>query len=258
MGFIIPLASKPTECINDITPHDMHSNHICGASGTFILFGGFAGVVWAFLRALSLHLQICWELVVGKYFHIFSQAAGWGVPTIAAVASLVFSGVSFRFGSTCHINHENSLAAFWIPLMVVSGLTAILQFATLGYCIKVYLASMLNSNRVTMVDSSLPSTGSGTITPHQAYRRVRRVIALQWRGITIVLIIIADVIFFSIVFVFQDVTVHRVREESHLASDWVNCLMRNKGDKDQCLDDAKILVVNEGTILAVLILLAVR
>lgn len=39
-----------------------------------------------------------------------AQAAGWGIPLVGIVLALVFSGVSFRFGVTCHINHPNSLA----------------------------------------------------------------------------------------------------------------------------------------------------
>lgn len=233
----------------------MHTLHICGASGTFLLFGGFSVVAWAFLRALSLHLQICWDIVVGRYFHIFAQAVGWGLPVIVITASLVFSGVSFRFGATCHINHENSLAAFWIPILIMAGLAAVLQFTTFGYCIKVYLASLADNNTA---GSSLPSTAGVSLTPRQAYRRVRRVIALQWRGITIVVIIIADVIFFSIVFVFQDVTTHAVREDPSLARDWFMCLIGSQGDKNECLGEAGVIVVNMATILAVLILLAVR
>ncbi|KAL2757166.1 hypothetical protein ACRALDRAFT_1062782 [Sodiomyces alcalophilus JCM 7366] len=255
LGFIVPLAARPSQCMNDITPHDMHSLPICGVSGSFLLFGGFAGVVWAFLRALSLHLQICWDIVVGRYFHFFAQAAGWGLPAIAIVASFVFSGVSFRFGATCHINHENSLAAFWIPILIIAGLAAVLQFTTFGYCIKVYLASLADNNTA---GSSLPSTAGVSLTPRQAYRRIRRVIALQWRGITIVVIIIADVIFFSIVFVFQDVTTHAVRKDPSIAADWTVCLVQAQGDKNECLEEAGVLVVNKATILAVLLLLAIN
>ncbi|CRK31999.1 hypothetical protein BN1708_005636 [Verticillium longisporum] len=259
MGFVIPLAAQPQECINDITPHNMHTSGVCGASGSFLLLGGFAGVMWVFLRAVSLHLQICWQAVVGRNFMLISQATGWGFPAIALLVALLFSGVSFRFGATCHINHENSLATFWIPLLVFAGLTVIIQFATFGYCIKVYLASLAD-NSASTEGSSLPqyAASARTMTPRQAYRRVRRVIALQWRGITIVLIIICDVIFFSVIFVFQDVTVQAVREDKTIAEPWILCLFGSGGDKNKCLDLAKPLVVNEATITAVLVLLAIN
>ncbi|KFA70433.1 hypothetical protein S40285_00628 [Stachybotrys chlorohalonatus IBT 40285] len=259
LGFVIPLAAQPEQCYDDITPHSMHTNRLCGASGSFLMLGGWAGVMWAFLRSLSLHLQICWQVLVGRNFMIFAQAAGWGIPIIGLTLALVFSGVSFRFSATCHINHQNSLADFWIPLLIFAGLTVIITFATFGYCIKVYLAS-LSDNSASTEGSSLPHYQSSvqSLSPRQAYRRVRRVISLQWRGIAIVLIIITDVIFFSIIFVFQDSIVVSAREDASVAQEWAACLALSGGDKNQCLDQASGLVVNEATVSAVLMLLALN
>ncbi|MBE3046460.1 hypothetical protein IMZ48_28800 [Candidatus Bathyarchaeota archaeon] len=239
----------------------MKSSTVCAASATALLFGGFSGVMWVFLRAVSLHLQICWQQNVGRLFMIFSHAAGWLVPFVVVTLALVFSGVSFRFGDTCHINHKHSLYDFWIPILIFSGLTVLIQFATLGYCIKVYLASL--------ADSSASTEGSGmpdytnsiqTMTPRQAYKRVRRVIALQWRGIAIVLIIIIDVIFFSVVFVFLDNTVEDVKNNPISGMPWLECLAgavaKGRG-KEECLDEARKLVAGEGPVIAVLLLLAV-
>ncbi|CAJ2501589.1 Uu.00g044420.m01.CDS01 [Anthostomella pinea] len=259
LGFIIPLAAKPNQCFNEITPNGMDTSSVCAASGAFLLAGGWAGVMWVFLRALSLHLQICWQLVVGRNYMWFSQGLGWGIPIIGLIILLVFSGVSFRFGATCHINHENSLADFWIPLLVFAGLTVIIQFATFGYCIKVYLAS-LTDNSATTEGSGMPSYSNSirTMTPRQAYRRVRRVIQLQWRGIAIVLIIITDVIFFAIVFVFLDSTVQSVKVDPTIAEPWVLCLMTTGGNKNACLDKAAPIIVSLSTVTVMLILLAIN
>ena len=237
----------------------MRTNPTCAASGFFIILGGWSGVLWIFLRALSLHLQICWQLVVGRNFMWFSQAVGWGIPIIGVVVAFILSGVSFRFGASCHINHKNSLADLWIPLLVFAGLTIIIQFTTFGYCIKVYLASLAD-NSASTEGSGMPSYTNSirTMTPKQAYRRVRRVISLQWRGIAIVLIIVADVIFFSIVFVFQDTTVESVKNDPNRATTWVICLIQNKGNKVPCLDLASMLAINMATSGAVLFLLAVN
>lgn len=237
----------------------METSKVCGASGTFIMLGGWAGVMWAFLRSLSLHLQICWQVLVGRNFMIFSQAAGWGVPILGIILALVFSGVSFRFGATCHINHENSLADFWIPLLIFAGLTVIITFATFGYCIKVYLAALSDNNAASTENSSLPTYTNSVVTmsPRQAYRRVRRVIYLQWRGIAIVMIIVADVIFFSIIFVFQDNVVQSVTHDPKIGADWIMCLIRESGDKNKCLNEAGDLVINLATMAAVLLLLTV-
>lgn len=259
LGFVIPLAGNPDQCYDSITPNDMQTSSVCAASGSFIVIGGWAGVLWIFLRSLSLHLQICWQVVVGRNFMWFSHAVGWGLPALGIVLALTLSGVSFRFGATCHINHENSLADLWIPLLVFAGLTIIIQFATFGYCIKVYLASLADNNATTENSAGLPSytTSIRTMTPRQAYRRVRRVIQLQWRGIAIVLIIIADVVFFAIVFVFQDNTIEKIKTNPETAMPWIRCLLANRGDKNQCLYKTDSLVTNMATVGAVLVLLAV-
>lgn len=260
LGFVIPLAGRPDQCYDDITPNDMQTSSVCAASGTFILLGGWAGVLWVFLRSLSLHLQICWQVVVGRNFMWFAQATGWGIPAVGIVLALTLSGVSFRFGNTCHINHHNSLADLWIPLLVFAALTIVIQFATFGYCIKVYLASLADNNATTENSSGLPSYSNSirTMTPRQAYRRVRRVIQLQWRGITIVLVIVCDVVFFAIVFVFQDNTLQNIKNDPTVAADWIKCLAFSGGDRDACLSYANGFVVSIATVGAVLILLAVR
>ncbi|CAK7207985.1 hypothetical protein SEUCBS139899_010819 [Sporothrix eucalyptigena] len=259
LGFIVPLAGRPDQCADAITPNGMQSSSVCAASGTLLILGGWVAVMWVFLRSLSLHLQICWQVVVGRSFMWISHATGWGIPILGTVLAIVFSGVSFRFGTTCHINHNNSLADLWIPLLVFAGLTIVIQLVTFGYCIKVYLAS-LNDNAASTENSGLPSYSNSirTMTPRQAYRRVRRVIQLQWRGIAIVLIIVIDVIFFSVVFVFQDNTVAAISADPAKATTWLLCLATHEGDKSQCLNDAAAFTVNEATVGAVLVLLAMN
>jgi hypothetical protein len=160
---------------------------------------------------------------------------------------------------TCHINHKNSLAGFWIPLLVFAGLTVIIQFATFTYCIKVYLASLADDSNTTQ-SSGLPSYTNSlrTVSPRQAYRRIRRVLELQWRGIAIVILIITDVIFFAVVFVYLDNNEAAVLSNESVAEPWLLCLVESNGDKNKCLDLAGPLVVNEATVMAVLILLSVR
>jgi len=89
-----------------------------------------AVTTWIFLRALSMHLQICWDIVPGKKFFIFAQAGGWGLVALILTLTIIFTGVSFRFGDACHVNAKNSMAVFWGPLMAVAGSAALLQGAT--------------------------------------------------------------------------------------------------------------------------------
>ncbi|KFY47193.1 hypothetical protein V494_00102 [Pseudogymnoascus sp. VKM F-4513 (FW-928)] len=269
LGFVIPLGAKPEQCANAITPHGMESSTTCALSGAFLLAGGWCGIMWVFMRALALHLQICWQVVIGKAFMWGALIGGWGVPAVALAIAMVFSGVSFRFGETCHINHTNSLADFWIPLLIFGGLTVIIQFTTFGYCIKVYLASLSDSSSTTN-SSALPSYSGSvvTLTPRQAYRRIQRVVELQWRGIAIVIIIIIDVIFFAVVFVVMDnnqikaanvsaETIGNTKPgEENPSVEWLACLVGAQGDKGPCLEKSANLIMNQATITAVLVLLS--
>lgn len=151
------------------------------------------------------------------------------------------------------------MADFWIPILAFAGITLVIQFATFGYCIKVYLAS-LGDDSTTTENSGMPSyapSSRATVSPRQAYRRVRRVIELQWKGISIVLLIVADVIFFAIIFVYMDNTETKMANEPATARKWLLCLITNGGDKNKCLNAATPLVINVATVMAVLILLAV-
>lgn len=221
-----------------------------------------------FLRSFSIHLQICWQVVPGKKVFWSSMVAGWGVPAIFVALALPLTGTSYRFGNTCHINHEKALDDYWGPLLAFAGISTILQFATFGYCIKVYIKSLFNdnsNNSTSQVSSAgLPSYNSRagsvkTVTAGQAYRRVKKVIALQWRGTIIVLIMIINVVYLAVVFVQMDNTVTAAMQDLGRAEPWLLCLVLNEGDKNVCLDQVKAagLVTNEATVMAVLILLSV-
>lgn len=173
--------------------------------------------------------------------------------------SLSTTGVSYRFGDTCHINHDKALGVFWGPLLAVAGAAMILQFGTLGYCIQVYLKALMCDNTTTDNSSGLPSYSGSvrTVSARQAYRRVRSVIELQWRGILVVLVIITDVVFFSIVFVSMDNTTRAVASDLTKAEPWLLCLVMSGGNKNACLDKVTGLVFKESTVLAVLIMLSV-
>ncbi|KAL6715922.1 hypothetical protein ACLMJK_006883 [Lecanora helva] len=268
LGFIIPLAANPDQCHDSITPNDMYSDMTCAFSGAFLLFGGFAAIFWGFLRSLSIHLQICWQVVPGKKFFWASILGGWGVPALIVAIALPVTGISYRFGDTCHINHTKALDDYWGPLLAFAAISTVLQFTTFGYCIKVYIKSLFeDSNKSSSQASSggLPSytSRSGsikTVTARQAYRRVQKVIALQWRGTVIVLIIIINVVFLAVVFVQMDNTVTAAVHHLEKAEPWLLCLVMNQGNKNACLDKVRSadLVTSEATVMAVLILLSLN
>ncbi|EHY59374.1 G protein-coupled receptor gprM [Exophiala dermatitidis] len=258
LAFIIPQAAKPDQCFNEITPNDMHSSGVCAVSGAFLLFGGWAIVIWVFCRALALHLQICWEVVPGDKFFYTSLAFGWGIPIVGLALTLSLTGVSFRFGNVCHINHKDALQDFWGPLLAFAALGLVLQFITIGYCVHVYMKSILDDKPTTNDSSQAPPTYSNsmrTVSARQTYRRVKRVVQLQWRGASIVLVITAEVVFFSVVFVSMDNSTQINEQLLRKATPWLNCLALAQGDKTKCLSYTKGLVKSEGVVLAVLIIL---
>ncbi|KAI4191274.1 MAG: hypothetical protein L6R41_000201 [Letrouitia leprolyta] len=212
-----------------------------------------------FLRSLSIHLQICWQVVPGPKFFWGSLLAGWGLPVLFASIALAKTGVSYRFGDTCHINHERAIQDYWGPLLAFAAVSTILQFATLGYCIRVYIRSLFKDDSRSQGSSGLPSYNGSvrTVTAKQAYRRVQKAIAVQWRGVVVVIIIIVNVVFLAVVFVSMDNTEQSVMQDFGKAEPWLSCLVINGGDKNACLDKIKGLATPEPTVMAVLILISV-
>ncbi|GAB7363526.1 hypothetical protein MBLNU230_g3795t1 [Neophaeotheca triangularis] len=264
LGFTIPLAAQPDQCYNEITPNDMYSSMTCAWSGAFIIGGGMCAAMWVLVRALSMNLQICWDIVPGKKFFYASQALGWGIPGVLFTATMTVTGVSFRFGNECHVNHDNSMATFWGPLMAIAGLAGIIQLITLGYCIHVYLRNLWSDQPPTSTtgtgsNSALPSYNNSvrTQTARAVYRRLKKVLWLQWRGICIVSIILVDVIFFSTVFVYLDSQENTLSSDIEKLQPWLRCLGQYPEDNDECVDMVQGLLVNEGTVVAVLLLLSV-
>jgi len=128
------------------------------------------------------------------------------------------------------------------------------------YCIKVYLQSMWSDDRTeTQSSAGLPSytTSVKTRSPRAIYRRVRKVVWLQWRGITIVVFILVDVIFFSVVFIWlNSVSTHAV-DDIEKAMPFLLCLITNPTGHEKCAALGQMLFVNQSTVIAILIMLSV-
>jgi len=92
--------------------------------------GALAAGVWIFIRSLSMHLQICWDIVPGQIFFYVSMGVGWGVAAILFVMAMAFTGVSFRFGDACHVNSLNSTKDFWGPLLGIASAAGLVQLIT--------------------------------------------------------------------------------------------------------------------------------
>ncbi|KAA8646969.1 hypothetical protein EYZ11_000127 [Aspergillus tanneri] len=257
IAFVIPLGVKPDQCYNQITPKGMHDDVSCAFTGALLLCGGWIVVVWSFIRAVAFHLQVCWEVILGPKFMWGAFICGFGIPGIGMTVMLVLTGVSYRFGSLCHINTHYSTQDYWAPVMAFAAAALILQLATMAYCTHIYVKSVFDSDTTTN-SSGLPSYTSSvrTVTARQAYRRIKRVLQLQWRGVALVLIIIGNVIFFAVAFISMNNQLQMTPDTLEKSLPWLMCLVETEGNKAQCSKYLKEIGPNEGILLAVLVLLS--
>lgn len=194
--------------------------------------------------------------MLGAKFMWAAFVSGFGIPGIGMAVMLVYTGVSFRFGEICHINISHALQDYWAPLLTFSIAAWILQMATMAYCMRIFVRALFDHS--TNNSSGLPSYTASmrTVTARQAYRRVRHVLQLQWRGVALVLIIIGNVVFFAVVFIKLDRAVELTPTNARHAQPWLVCLALSGGDRSQCQAQASALGPNEATLLAMVILLS--
>ncbi|KNG46500.1 g protein-coupled receptor : secretin-like protein [Stemphylium lycopersici] len=261
LGFVIPFGAQPEQCYDEITPNDMYSSLTCAFSGAFLISGGLSMAVWIFIRALSMHLQICWDVTPGKKFFYWAQGLGWSIAAAFFTITITITGVSFRFGDVCHVNAEYSMKDFWGPLLAIAGAAMVIQVATFVYCIKVYLQNMFSDEKTeTQSSAGLPSytTSIQTRSAKAVYRRVRKVLYLQWRGITIVVFILVDVIFFSIVFIWLNSATSHATENLEEIIPYVKCLMTEyQSNLEACFPLGQDIAIDQSTVTAILIMLSI-
>lgn len=220
--------------------------------------------VWIFIRALSMHLQICWDVTPGKKFFYWAQGLGWSVAATFFTITITITGVSFRFGDVCHVNAAHSMQDLWGPLLAIAGGAMLIQISTFVYCIKVYLQNMFSDEKTeTQSSAGLPSYTNSvrTRSARAVYRRVRKVLWLQWRGITIVVCILVDVIFFSVVFIWLNSLTSHATENINDLMPYLLCLINAYKETDPnpepCFVLGQDLAVDESTVIAILMMLSV-
>lgn len=205
-----------------------------------------------------MHLQICWDVVPGRKFFYLAQALGWGVIAALFTATVTFTGVSMRFGDACHVNSVHSMKNFWGPLLGIAAASTLTQLGTFAYCLHVYLKNLWSDEQTdTNSSCGLPSyTSSDRAQSARAvYRRVKKVIMLQWRGIAIVILLLVDVIFFSTVFVYLDSMENAAVKEPEMLQPWLLCLIAFP--KEECFHFGQDFLINQPTVVAVLMMLSV-
>jgi hypothetical protein len=259
-------------CYDAITPNDMYSDLSCAFSGAFILWGGMASVVWVLSRSFWTHLRVCWDISESRLFVMASHMFGWGVPTILTAICMKYTGVSYRLAIICLPNDKHTFATFFGWIIAFAGLAFALQITTSSYCLYVYLMNLWKTGsssstlRATGNSSDLPSVSSPRKSEmswkaprQQAWARVRKIFILQWRNISLCLLVIAVVAMISGVFVSLNTSLARDKARGFRAKDiagWAACLVITQ-DKNKCLPLAKQLGITESAITASLIVCAV-
>jgi hypothetical protein len=111
----------------------------------------------------------------------------------------------------------------------------------------------------TQSSAGLPSYTNSvrTRSAKAVYRRVKKVVWLQWRGLTIVVFILVDVIFFSVVFVYLNSVETDAAEHLDKAMPYLFCLVSNAADVSKCFELGQSLFVNMSTVIAILMMLSV-
>lgn len=137
-----------------------------------------------------------------------------------------------------------------------------------------YTRQLLKRGGSTNDPSSTDNTGSSPTTPaysskqppsshfgskRLAWRRVHRVLAMQWRSIVLSLLIIIECVYFGAVYVAQVRVSKDAAQPQHIAQleKWVLCLVGSVGDKDKCLPLAAPLGIGEEVVVASLFIAAV-
>lgn len=225
-------------------------------------------VTWILVRALFMHLQICWDITPSKYHFIGANVAAWTVTIGLVSAVLAHAGVSFRFGGYCHVNHTGSIPTYWAWLLTFGALAFLFQLATFAYCIKVYLqAALLRSDHTSTTRSSesggrkasasAPSTlSSRSRNARAALRRVKQVLALQWRSLAIVALAVFTTAFVCVVFIVLDNKQEKLAfANTEALVPWIVCMILTR-DNEQCLDRTGPIIIPERITVATLFILA--
>ena len=85
-----------------------------------------------------------------------------------------------------------------------------------------------------------------------AWRRVQKVLALQWRSILLSLQVIVQTVYFGSVYVAAARATEADEQSTKSAQvmQFIECLVLSGGDRNACLSYAKVLGLNQNTVLA--------
>ncbi|KAK8247924.1 hypothetical protein HDK77DRAFT_508168 [Phyllosticta capitalensis] len=256
LGLFIPLGTKPDLCYDEITPNWQATDNSCAWSGALLSLGSVGVAYWVMLRAIWLNIRVCWDKDPGKWFMIFAIASGIALPVLFTALSVSITGVAYRVGMTCLPNHEHAMETLWVWQIIFSSASILIQLCTTSYCIYVYLRVLMQSRGQHINSGSYGQ--SAQQKPQTAWRRLRRLLLLQWRTITLTLIVTIETLYFVLIFWAQDRRFGEVNTAVTTASSvrtWSACLFLSQGNKNDCIHYTNNIRLPESSVLGSLILL---
>lgn len=255
LGFIVPLARKPPQCYDPVTPNGMHSNGTCAFGGAAIAFGLMGYTGWVLVRSLFMHLQIVWNITPADISYWAANVVVWSITIALTAAVLAHVGVSFRFGGYCHVN-VGSYSTYWGWILAFGGIALLLQLGTFIYCMKVYVSYALAMRNDPSQRSASVTGSSRSRTARATARRVRQVLLLQWRSLALVSLAIFTTAFVCIVFIVFDnrLTVQAFANTEELIP-WLLCIIATQ-DASQCTHLTAPVIISESLALATIYLLS--
>lgn len=189
------------------------------------------------------------------------------MPGIFLGISLPITGVSYRLGPTCIPNQQNAFLTWFGWLIAFGCLAALIQCSTTCFCLWLYARHFWQGdNSVTHDVSTAGLTADGQRRPsvrlgkRMAWHRLKEVLVLQWRSILLSAFVIIDTVFFGAVYVATERAVMAEQQPTKQPDviKFVTCLILSEGDRDACLGYAKVLGLNESTVIASLFMSAVN
>ena len=199
---------------------------------------------------------------------------GWGIPLTFLTIMLTVSGLSYRLGQLCLPNPRGAVATWFGPMIAFGGLGAVIQLATTGFCFVVYTRAVMstrgraaapNSRRGAPAPSSAPAASLAgkpgvSVSRRVAWKRVSRIMQVQWRSIVLSIVVIIILVYFGIIYITSSSKQLQLTDPDRPArtTAWSLCLILFRGDQGACIEYAKALDLNEEILNAAMFMAGVR
>jgi hypothetical protein len=186
-----------------------------------------------------------------------ANIVGFTLPCVFLGLSLGITGVSYRLSDTCVPNNYFSFLTWFGWLTAFGCLAVLIQLITTGFCFWLYLRDFLRGGSSTTNSTMQSSVGKSAMEINEpprkklAWKRVKTVLASQWRSVLLCILVAVSTIFYGTVFISTGQAVDAADRNSVELQQWALCLILNGGNKGPCGSVAPIVGINETAVKAV-------